>query len=385
MFKVVLGHSNDVDSADAISEILEQCAQQLEGAVPQAGMLLSAVDFDYPLILDRIQTAFPDLPLIGCTTDGEMSTVLGSEEDSISLILFCGDQVSIRAGIGRGLSKDGAAAAQQALESTAIPNMGPPKLCLVLIDGLQAGVEAALAELTTQLPPGTPIVGGLAGDQFRFKQTHQFFHTEVLQNGLVTLLFYGNDLKVSCGVATGWQPLSRKATVTRSAGRVVYEIDHQPARTFFESYIGGLSLFGEYPLAVFEDSDSDQFYLRSSVDTKEKNDHIAFMGDIPEGATVQITHATTEEILSAAQTSAEQALNSYPGQAPTAGLIFSCAARRWLLSQRVSEEYTGYKQLLGEHFPFAGFYTYGEIAPLVHQGEPHYHQETLVIVLLGVE
>lgn len=389
MFEVVVGHSDDVDSDDAIAEILEQCSEQLNGQMPQAGMLLAAVDLDYPLILDRIQTTFPDMPLIGCTTDGELSTVMGCSEDSLSLMLFCCDTVTIRAGIGRGLSKDATAAAQQAIEQaqptpTAATPTSTAKLCIVLADGLAATMEPALAALQAQLPEGTPIVGGLAGDQFRFEQTHQFFNNEVLQNGLVTLVFYGDDLKVSCGVDSGWQPLSRKATVTRAEGRIVYEIDNQPTRDFFESYIGGLSLFGEYPLAVFE-ADSDQFYLRTSVDNQENNSHIAFMGEIPEGSTVQITHATTDQILSATQTSVQQAIERYPGQQPTAGLIFSCAARKWLLGPRVSEEYTRCHALLDPAIPFSGFYTYGEIAPLEDGGTVQFHQETLVVVLLGVE
>ena len=113
MFEVVVGHSNDIDSDDAIAEILEQCIQQLDGQPPQAGILFSAIDFEHPLILDRIQAAFPDMPLIGCSTDGEVSSVLGCEEDSLSLALFCSDTVEIRAGLGRAVSKDAAAAVKQ--------------------------------------------------------------------------------------------------------------------------------------------------------------------------------------------------------------------------------------------------------------------------------
>ena len=74
MFQAILGHSTDVDSEDAIQDIIEQCKDQLADEPPQAGILLAAVDFEYSLILDRIQTAFPDIQLIGCTTDGEMSS-----------------------------------------------------------------------------------------------------------------------------------------------------------------------------------------------------------------------------------------------------------------------------------------------------------------------
>ncbi len=54
MLHVAVGHSNDPDSESAIAEILAQCAETLAGEIPNAGILISAIDFDHQLILDRI-------------------------------------------------------------------------------------------------------------------------------------------------------------------------------------------------------------------------------------------------------------------------------------------------------------------------------------------
>lgn len=265
MFKVIVAHSNDIDSEDAISDVLSQCMVQLEGEKPQASILLAAIDFDHALILSRIQDAFPGMPLIGGTTDGEVSSVMGFQEDSLTLMMFCSDTVEIRAGLGRGLSKDAVAAAQQSISSLALDDLTEAKLCITIPDGLENGLEPALRHLQTLLPTGIPIVGGRAGDQFQFKETYQFFQGEVLQNGFPILVFCG-DLNVSHGVASGWQPLSRKAVVTKSDGPNVYEIDGKPATDFYQNYLGDLPISGEYPLAIFE-GDSDRFYLRASNQT----------------------------------------------------------------------------------------------------------------------
>ena len=98
MFKVIVGHSNNADSEDGIAEVLTQCTDQLEGNQPQASILLAAIDFDHTLILSRIQDAFPGMALIGGTTDGEVSSVMGFQEDSLTLMMFCSDTVEIRAG-----------------------------------------------------------------------------------------------------------------------------------------------------------------------------------------------------------------------------------------------------------------------------------------------
>lgn len=57
------------------------------------------------LILQRIQDAFPGIELIGGTTNGEISSILEFQQDSLTLMLFASDEVEICAGIGRGASK----------------------------------------------------------------------------------------------------------------------------------------------------------------------------------------------------------------------------------------------------------------------------------------
>ncbi|MBE9032250.1 FIST C-terminal domain-containing protein [filamentous cyanobacterium LEGE 11480] len=384
MLQVVVGHSTDIDSDAAIAEVLEQCQAQLPGHSPQAGLLFAAIDFEHDLILDAIQQAFPGIALIGCTTDGEVSSVDGFQEDSLSLMLFCADGITIRAGCGRGLSTDPAAAAQQAVSRLDNAQLGPAKLCITLPDGIETGTEPALRQLQQLLPAGLPIVGGRAADQFRFEQTYQFFQGEVLQNSLPVLLFYG-DLQVAHGVASGWQPLSAKALVTKSDGSIVHEIDGQPATDFFRRYLNDRPITGEYPLAVFEDAASDRFYLRAANQLADVPGSILFMGEVPEQSTVQLTHATSDQIISAAQTSIEQAVNDYPGCQPSAVLLFSCAARRWLLGNRAAAEYELLHQSLGREIPTIGFYANGEIGPLRRDHDTFCHQETLVTVLLGVE
>ncbi|MGI0491184.1 FIST signal transduction protein [Alkalinema pantanalense CENA528] len=383
MFKVVVAHSNDPDSPSAIQEVIDQCLGDLDGVQPQAGLLLAALDFDHALLLARLQETFPDLQLIGGTTDGEMSSVLGFEEDSITLMLFCSDTVNIRAGVGVNVSQNVQAASRAAVEQACAGNPGDPKLCITIPDGMTVSGVAAISGLKQALGPEVAIVGGTAGDQWNFSQTYQFFGDQVLSDAIVVLLFSG-DLKFSHGVASGWYPMSRKAVVTKAEGALVYEIDHRPAVEFYDHYLNGLTVSGEYPLAVF-DQVSDEFYLRASNAWDREQGTILFMGDVPEGATVQITHTTCDDIIAATKTSIEKARSYYPGEQPAAIFLFSCAARRRLLGTRTCEEYELGQQSIGSATPTIGFYTYGEISPLAPGGEAFYHQETLVTLLLGVE
>jgi hypothetical protein len=393
MFKVVVGHSEDPDSVSAITEVIEQCLSDLAGQKPQAGMLFCAIDFDHALILKTLRHAFPDLELIGCTSDGEVSSKRQFQEDSLTLTLFSSDTVKILAGLGKDLGKDADAATAEAIATAGLTDQ--TRLCLTVPDGLSANGVTLTKALQKAIGPKVVLAGGTAADQWNFTQTYQFYGNaqgdQVLSDSLPILLFSG-DLLISHGVSSGWQPISRMGVVTRSDGPIVYEIDYQPATNFYHFYLNtfidlkSTRLTGEYPLAVFETPEKEDFYLRAPLSGKYPlGESIRFMGDVPQGARVQVTHASGDELIAATQLSIQQAQQNYPGKHPAALLIFSCSARRWLLGPRTREEYDLCKQIIDPDLPVCGFYTYGEIAPLQPNGKTFYHQETFVTVMMGVE
>jgi hypothetical protein len=154
MFKVAVGHSNDPDSLEAITEILEQCIQSLDGAMPQAGILFAAIDFEHSLILQRINETFPNIELIGGTTDGEVSSVLEFQQDSITLMLFCSDEIEIRAAIGRNVSEDPIEISRKSVEVAQQKLLLPVKFCIAMTESLTTssvsivrGLEIALGNL----------------------------------------------------------------------------------------------------------------------------------------------------------------------------------------------------------------------------------------------
>ena len=139
----------------------------------------------------------------------------------------------------------------------------------------------------------------------------------------------------------------------------------------------------EYPLAVYEPSGELSYMRAPSGIYDPEAGSITFFGDIPEGATIQITETSRDQILAASQTSMQQALQSYPGKSPAAALFFSCASRRQILGSRTGEEYKLIEAGGNHTFPSCGFYTNGEIAPLENKGSTYFHNETFITVLLG--
>ncbi|NEQ43908.1 MAG: hypothetical protein F6K00_10265 [Leptolyngbya sp. SIOISBB] len=385
MFKVAVGHSIDPDSLMAVQEAIQQCRERLAGHAPQAGILLCGIDFDHQVILNYICKMFADIALIGGTTVGEMSSQMGFHEDSLTLMLFCSDEIEMRAGLGLGVSQDELAAAQRAIPDL---NGAEPKLCYAIAEGLGVDGVTIVKGLGSALGEGIPIFGGLAGDDWRFEQTYQFFGNQVLQDAVTTLIFSGN-LFVSCGVATGQHPIGKQGRVTKARGNTLYEVEGQSVKVFYQRYFGNaisIELAGGSwggAVAVFEPGE-ETFYVRSPNNQDTQTGSIEYFGNIPEHSLIQFTETNTESLLSAAREALEKAQSTYHGQHPSAALIVSCSSRMKLLGTRASEEYSIAQSVL-QDLPNIGFHAYGEICPLADQGKSYFHNETFTAVLMGTQ
>lgn len=383
MLKTVVGHSNDPDSLTAITEVLGTCQQVLGGVFPQAGILFTGIDFDHALILQEIQKAFPNIQLIGGTTNGEISSVLEFQQDSITLMLFASHHIQIQAGVGYNVSQNPLQSSQNAIAQAKAKSASQPKLCITFPESLTSSGAVILEGLQQSLGKIVPIIGGMTADDYTFDQTYQFFQDQVLTDAVPVLLFSG-DLLVSYGVASGWTPITPKSRITKVQGNVVYEIENQPALEFYRHYLGGerfLTHYAIHALAVYEDQEN--FYMRAPNGYDLEAGSLTFFGDIPDQAIVQITDASRENILAASQVAIQKALSHYPGTEPTTALLVSCAARRRILGTLTPQEYQLTKTHLPQNLSCCGFYAYGEIAPLDQHNSAKFHNKTFVTLLMG--
>jgi hypothetical protein len=380
--KALVVYSDDVDAEDAATELVANARGKLDGQRPQLGILFAAIDYEAEVILTTLMDAFPGLELIGCTTDGELSSERGFSDDSAVLCLLAGDDVRVASGVARQVSAGPEAAIRESVEEAARRLGGAPRLCLATPTSMTVSDSAVVRALRSVLGPGTPVFGGTAADQWRFIGSRQFFGREVLQDAVPFVLLAG-DIRFSFGVSTGWSPLGRDGIVTEAEGNLVKTINGQPATAFYRHYFGDVDIshLGEYPLAVFTGEGND-FYLRASLAIDDAKGWLSFAGDIPAGSRVQITQTTRDEVLRSTREGLHKARNDYPGTAPSLLLCFACSGRKQLLGSRTGEEGQIARELLGD-LSIAGFYGYGEIAPIQADGTTHFHNETFVALLLG--
>mgnify|MGYP003851824195 FL=1 len=384
MLKVIVSHSDDVDAIDAIEEIIEDVREQLDGLVPQAGLLFCGLDFEYDVLLEELYNEFPDIELIGGTTDGEVSSTLGYEQGSVVLTLFVSDTVEIKAGVGKHLSEDIDLATKTAVEQASSKMDTDVKFCFTVYESLTCSAVVVLESLKHRLGVDITVLGGLAADDWNMRKTFQFYNNEVLSDS-VPLLLFGGQVEFSYGVASGWEPIGVQKVVTKVDHNVVHELDGAPILDFYNHYLGEYStLTSNYPLAVFPDvAAHDKFYLRNPAGVVDGTTSIAFFGDIPLHATVQLTEATSEKIVEAVETAVNMAVGNFGDAKLESALVISCSGRCKVLGINTREEIALLQSKLPDDCSISGLYGYGEIAPLGKGMESQFHNGTIVVILLG--
>ena len=120
MFRMAVGHSDDVDLASAMEAVFARMRRRSRGRGAEAGLLIERLG-DRPPVRDRPGAR----PLSGhrargLEQRGRDVLVLGFREDSVASPLFASDSIDIVVGLGRDLKADCLAAAHQAVaEATA--------------------------------------------------------------------------------------------------------------------------------------------------------------------------------------------------------------------------------------------------------------------------
>lgn len=391
--RTALGHSSNPDTEKAIEDVIVSCHRELGRHSPDLGIFLtSRMEADFNAVLERILRQWPDLQLVGCSTDGEISDIIPATEDTLTLVLIQSDHVCFGTGWGGNVSKDPEAAVRQAVDrahaalnaSAKSKEMDEqPALGIVLAEGLNIfGIELDRI-LRETLGENFPIVGGYAGDNYLMEGTRQFFGNRVLSDGLVFILASG-PLRYSIGMDTGCRPVGNSFAITSHEGNVVREIDGTQALIFYKQHFGdNQEEYSQFPLAIL--MDDGQFILRDPIFINRDNASIEFCGTFPPSPRVCLTEFDHDSLIQSAERATISALERYPAPAPDLALLFSCTSRRHILGLHTSQEHSALLQLKAEHphFRFCGMYAYGELCPSQGLGPPHFQNDSYVVLLLG--
>ena len=81
--RLIVGQSDDVVAVDAVAAAIEMCDAQLSGLSPVAALVFASSSYEHADVLAGVARRWPGLPIVGCSTDGEMSSASGHHDDSV--------------------------------------------------------------------------------------------------------------------------------------------------------------------------------------------------------------------------------------------------------------------------------------------------------------
>jgi hypothetical protein len=328
----------------------------------------------------ELRNMYPDAHLLGCTTAGEISGTTVSD-DSVVATAIRFDHTSVRATYrplaDASKSKD---VGEQIARDLAADDL---LHVFVLAEGLKVNGSELVKGLCEGLPKGVAATGGLAGDAARFEKTIVCLDGQVSDSAVAAAGFYGDRLRVGYGSLGGWDPFGPDRQITRAEGNVLYELDGRSALELYKTYLGAhtanLPASGLlFPLSL-RGENGEQRVVRTILGVDEKAQSMTFAGDIPQGGYAQLMRANFDRLIDGAQDAAT-ACNSVVGNhTPDLAVLISCVGRKLVLNQRTEEEVESVRNVLGESTVLSGFYSYGEIAPLMSSTKCELHNQTMTI------
>lgn len=342
------------------------------------------IDIANDTLRQSIMSHYPKAEIIGCTTAGEIA---GTEifDDSLCLTAMSFDSSSVSIATASVINVELEHAIEQLVNHLPTEHL---KYAMVLSDGQLVNGTELVEGLKAKLPSNVLITGGLAGDGTQFEET-VVWHNDTIESGKILICgFYGDNLIIGHGSKGGWDPFGPTRQVTQSDGNILKELDNKSALALYKEYLGDHAK--ELPASallfplLIKKQDEENAVIRTILNIDDSDGSMIFAGDIPEGATAQLMRANFDRLIDGAEEAAENALSTLSSQAD-GGLVLmiSCVGRRLVLKQRTEEELESIQNIFGDTWAYTGFYSYGEISPLVNADSCSLHNQTMTITVLS--
>jgi hypothetical protein len=335
-------------------------------------------------LYQQLTKHFPNASLVGCTTSGEIQDAeLHNETLCLTAIEFVNTEVSV---CSQSVTEAGTAFK---LGQDLIKKMQPKGLkhIFLISDGQLVNGTELIDGIIPHLPENVLITGGMAGDGSRFQET-VVWHNNRIEPGLVVMVgLYGDDLSVGHGHLGGWREFGPEREITKSTDNILYELDGKPALELYKQFLGehaenlpASALL--FPLAMKRTGEGETV-VRTILNIDEENQSMIFAGNMPKGATCQLMRANYHDLVDGAQGAVSKSLETMPDIEPELAILISCVGRRLVLNQQTEEELEIIQEILPDTCKMTGFYSYGEISPIVPFGRCDLHNQTMTITLFS--
>ena len=386
MIHVGVGHSQSLSTSEAAERATVMAMGNAGIAKADLAIVFATLNYqtEYEHLYQAVHSNANCDELIGCsgmsvlTSAGEFE-----EEPTLAVMVIRSDQLSAASFSARGTAAEVGEQIQKDIQSGRDDDS-----LLVIFPDVRAVNPAELVKHIGDDGTELPLVGAAVSGDATGAQMYHWRGEEATEGGLTGILLTG-DFNTEIGVAQGCQPVGRPREVTRAEGRVIFELDGEPA---LENFKGTLQLLtqddirrsgGTVFVGIAMDPENrnpirGDFLIRNLIGINEEHDALAVSEEVTEGQLVQFhlrnPNAAAEEIQVILTRLAEKT-REHP---PAFGLYFNCLGRGKGL-YGVANHDIGVIQEKFPGLPVIGFFGNSEFAPI--GGRNFAHAYTGVFVL----
>ena len=221
---IAVGSSSELDAEQAGCSA---AAQALGGPDPCLLLVFAWDEYDPEALLGGVGDAAVGVPVIGCSTAGEISAA-GAQASSVVIVGLGGKGLRASTSYQEGASEDLRAAGAGAAACLQNVPESEHRVLMLLTDGLAGDQQEIVRGAHSVAGGGVPLVGGCAGDGLKMKATFQIHGDRVLRDSVVGAAI-SSDAPIGVGIRHGWRRVGEPMLVTSSASNRVFRLDDQPA------------------------------------------------------------------------------------------------------------------------------------------------------------
>ena len=386
MIHVGVGHSHDLSTAGAAAEATRMAMGNAGIAKADIAIVFATINYqtEYEQLHQAVHAYSSCDELIGCSGMSILTSVGEFEDEpALAVMVLRSEQISAVSFSVQGTASEIGEQIQQNVQ----PQLQDNSLLMIFPD--IRSVEPA--ELVNQIGSDgatLPVVGAAVSGDATGAQMYHWKGAQATEGGVTGLLLTG-DFSTEIGVAQGCQPIGKPREVTKADGRVIFELDGEPALENFKNVLklltqddirrsGGTVFIG----IAMDDTNTTprrgDFLIRNLIGINEEHAAIAISEEVKDGQLVQFhlrnPLAAAEEI----RAIIAQLVEKTEQHPPDFGLYFNCLGRGKGLYGAANHDIS----VIQEQFPglpVIGFFGNSEFAPI--GGRNFAHAYTGVFVL----
>lgn len=384
--EVGLSVRQDPDAEAAGRAAARAALAPLRRNAPSVLLAFASARYDAGALLRGLRAVTGGVPIVGATTavhhghGGEICD--GEHGDGVVVTAIGSPHLSVRVGVGEGVSRGWQAALDQALASPELAGLfdgtgsawrdlmrrGRSAFAFLSAPGETVRTPSSCSQIVEALKRRSlgmlPLFGGASACSWPAENNHVLGAGRAVRDGVVVAVFE-TELRFGIAFAHGFRETSTRLTITRCQGEEALEFDGRPAAQVYAEAMGVPleALQGKNPTDVTRkllgSQDTSGQFIPYMARWVTAGGGILFSRAVTAGATLTVLLPDARTSVEAGPAALRTAILRGGVVDPALAVVAACPTRFMLLGDAAAEEVPLMMKALGGA-PLVGFRSWGE-------------------------